>query len=247
MKSTYNVNTVYPAFQGEVNIKGIGVPVIFVRFQGCHLRCYKDTLGTLCDTPEALEGKTGGTMMDIDELMQKINNVSDAMGGVKLICLTGGDPLWRSTDSLTEFFYRTGDAGYKVSVETSGTLSIAPYRNFMHVSWVLDYKTSSAGVMRPFLISEINLLDNKDFIKFVLYDTADYAEFKEVLPTLDTKATIAVGVYWGGKMKTMELYNQLIADKLLGKVVLNVQLHKMAFYTDATHEQISEVHIPEKI
>ena len=35
------LNNIYTTFQGEVNAFGIGMPVIFIRLQGCHLRCYK--------------------------------------------------------------------------------------------------------------------------------------------------------------------------------------------------------------
>lgn len=246
--NSYKVNCVYPAFQGEVNVKGIGAPVIFVRLQGCHLRCYKETMGTLCDTPEALEGTSDCMHLQLPLLMQMIDEVSEKMGGVKFICLTGGDPLWRKASSLDAFFYACLIRGYQVSVETSGTLPMHSYRHHSHVTWVLDYKLKSAGVDRPFLHSEIKYLDCQDFIKFVVYDTEDYAEFKAKLLSLtETKATIAVGTYWGGKMTTMELYNRLIADKLLGKVVLNVQLHKMAFAVDTFWNSLPGIKIPEQL
>lgn len=242
----YNVNTVYPAFQGEVNAQGIGAPVIFLRLQGCHLRCYQSTFGTLCDTPEGLEGK-GGRYLSLSELMAEVNTVSRIMGGVKYVCLTGGDPLWRNPTHLKALFTVMDLNGYQVSVETSGTLSIRPYAEFPNVSWVLDYKTRSAGIKQKFIWDDISCLSEKDFIKFVLYDTADYTEFTEVLPRFLTKARIAVGTYWGGELQTMSLYNRLLNDGLLGKVTLNVQLHKLAFFTDAHWDQIQNVAIPAEI
>src|SRR5687768_7019810 len=101
----YNINTIYPSFMGECNFRGIGAPVIFVRFQGCHLRCYKDTLGTLCDTPEALEGKSGGKLLTLEEVVEKITYVSELMGGVRYLCFTGGDPLFQKPEPLIELIY----------------------------------------------------------------------------------------------------------------------------------------------
>ena len=136
----YYINCVYPAFQGEVNSDGIGAPVIFVRFQGCHLRCYAKTLGTLCDTPEGLEGKSGGINYSLNDLYTIINTQSIMMGGVKLLCITGGDPLWRKKEPMIELFLWLSKKGFTMSIETSGTLSIEPYRYIPNVHFVLDYK-----------------------------------------------------------------------------------------------------------
>lgn len=241
-----NVNAIYPTFQGEVNVKGIGAPVIFVRLQGCHLRCYKDTLGVLCDTPEALEGKEVIHNMSIFDITQKVNTIREETG-ISLICLSGGDPLWRTPDTVLALLTALVNNHFDVSIETSGTLSIKPYARIEGVHFVLDYKTKSAGVKQKFIINEIDLLKSTDFIKFVLYDTADYEEFKEVLPLLKTKAQIGVGVYWGGKLGTMQLFSLLTKDGLLNKVQLNVQLHKMATFCDLHQDLIEQTSIPTKI
>ena len=82
------VNTIYPAFMGEVNLLGIGAPCTFVRLSGCNLRCYKNTMGTLCDTPEALELKCGNPM-SVDEVIMQLDRYAER----PIVCLTGGEPL----------------------------------------------------------------------------------------------------------------------------------------------------------
>lgn len=240
------VNAIYPAFQGEQNFRGIGAPVIFVRLQGCHLRCYKETFGTLCDTPEGLERAEGqGIKMEVQDLVEDIVAVSEQMGRVHLVCLTGGDPLWNKPTELHRLFLALEDARFEVSVETSGTISMQQYRQYKGVHWVLDYKLKSCGVKQKFRFEDLDCLNEKDFIKFVVYDEADYAEMTAAIPTLTTKANLTAGVYWGGKMGTMELFNRLLKDGLLGRVSINAQLHKMAFFTDT--QNVSAIEIPQKI
>ncbi len=243
------INTIYLSYQGEVNIKGIGAPVIFLRTGGCHLRCYKDTLGILCDTPEALE-RNAGVDMSTKEIVDKVNSISDASGGVKLICLSGGDPLWRSPDELHDLFWALGNANYHISVETSGTLSIAKYKIYSWASWVLDYKLKSAGVKQKFLLSDLAYLNNTDIIKFVIYDEEDYNQFVEAYNTIrniNKSVVIAVGCYWGGKISNSSLFNALAKSRLLGDVTFNVQLHKMITVVDLNADLLHSTEIPKEI
>ena len=226
------LNTIYTTFNGEVNIKGIGSLCIFVRLQGCHLRCYLKTLGVLCDTPEGLQ-KSRETD-EISYIFAEVEKVSKATG-LKLITLTGGDPLWNKESEVLELLTLLSDNGYTVSVETSGTLSWKPYRHIKNVHWVLDYKGESTGVkLKKNLLldtSHLELLDENDFIKFVLYDMKDYNEFHFMVNQaykLGVKATIAVGAYWGGKLEPLQIFDLLKGDGLLDKVTMNFQVHKMA-------------------
>lgn len=229
------IQTIYSSYQGEVNKRGIGAPVIFVRTGGCHLRCYKETLGVLCDTPEALE-KSSGAEMTMDEIFDKVDNLSRNEGFIRYICLTGGDPLWRKPSELTDFFIESAKRGYEVSVETSGTLSIEKFYLYPNVSWVLDYKSISAGVKQEFVWENLDYLSQEDFIKFVIYDYKDLDEMAEMVPLLKdkTKAQIAVGLYWGGPVKSHILVAFLKAKGLLGQVVINMQSHKLLTHYDIT-------------
>lgn len=230
------LNNIYTTFNGEVNPQGIGSLCIFVRLQGCHLRCYKKTLGILCDTPEGL--KKPADRDKISYIFAQIEQVSKDTG-LKLITLTGGDPLWNKEEELIELLTLLSDSGYTVNVETSGTISWMPYRHIKNVNWILDYKCKSAGVhQKTNLLHYTKLLESltdQDFIKFVIYDEMDYEEFKgfaTVHYLTVCQARLAVGAYWGGKLDTFELFEKLKADKLLGKVCMNMQTHKMAVSSD---------------
>lgn len=243
------INTIYTAVQGEVNVNGIGSPVIFVRTSFCHLRCFVKTIGVLCDTPEALE-RGSGKEMSTAEIIDKVNEISLNTGGIKLVCLSGGDPLAQNTEELLELFEALGKHDYTVSVETSGTLSIADYREFSHVHWVIDYKTKSAGLKAKFFDRDLPILTENDFIKFVIYDEEDYQQFFvlfEVIRNL-SDATIAVGCYWNGLINNAQLFEKLVTDQLLGKVVMNVQLHKLTtLYDNLDKEIIANILIPKEI
>lgn len=243
----FQVNTIYPAYQGEVNAKGIGEPVIFLRLQGCHLRCYETTFGKLCDTPEGLL-KTGGKEMSEVEILSELLKIRSKMGGTSYICLSGGDPLWRDPKDLFSLLHLLYKNNFEVSIETSGTISVRKFLELPNVTLVLDYKLKSAGIKQKFIIDEINCLHSKDYIKFVVYDNSDYEEFKTVLPQLQpTKAKIGVGVYWGGKIGTAELFYKLLHDQLLGKVSINCQLHKMVTYCDLNKDVLEQTLIPKEI
>lgn len=224
-------NAIYATFQGEVNHKGIGHPSIFLRLQGCHLRCYKKTLGTLCDTPEAL--KKPINKHTVSEIVAEVRELSSNTG-IKLVTLTGGDPLWNNSDDVRNLLEILTDCGFEVSIETSGTLSWLPYMDIKGVFFVLDYKLKSAGVKKAGELfmdkRHLDALRSEDFIKMVVYDTDDLEEAEGLINSLatTTKATLSLGAYWGGKLTTFEIFDYLKTKNLLGKATINMQTHKMA-------------------
>jgi organic radical activating enzyme len=238
------VNAMYPTFQGESNRYGMGAPVIFLRLQGCHIRCYVETLGVLCDTPEALE-RDDSKGITVGEIIKQLNQIRYDTG-IGYVCLSGGDPLWRKREDIRALLLSITAAGFEVSVETSGTLSIAQYKDIPEVYWVLDYKLLSAGIKNTFCYEDLPLLNEFDFIKFVVKDEADYQQLLHVVPDIfpATKAKLAVGPYWGGDIRTLELFSRLQKDHLLEKVTLNVQLHKMATFVDFNDHLINSTEIP---
>ena len=225
------LNSLYTTFQGEANPFGIGHPAIFLRLQGCHLRCYKRTMGILCDTPEGLVKPK-----EHDEVMEIVNKTItlSKKTGVKVVTLTGGDPLWNSEEDLWKLFYELTIAGLSVCVETSGTISWLPYSNkFSSLYWVLDYKLASAGVKNAdalFLDADhLNDLSADDYIKFVVADEFDMVECITAIKRIQdkTSAKICVGAFWGGKLSTFEIFERLKSENLLARTIINAQLHKL--------------------
>ena len=232
------VNSIYSTFQGECNPFGIGQPVIFLRLQGCHLRCYKKTLGVLCDTPEALKKPLAVT--ELNSIFATVLEISKETG-IKIITLTGGDPLWNTQEELQKLFVGLVERGFKVSIETSGTISWLPYSSISKdIFWVLDYKLQSSGVKNSNVLfkdpDHLQNLTEQDYIKFVIYDEADMIETISVVKGLHSKtlAILSVGAYWGGKLSTFEIFERLKTEGLLGNVTINMQTHKMAVSSNFT-------------
>lgn len=218
------VNTIYPAFAGEVNIHGIGVPCVFVRLAGCNLRCYFKTKGILCDTPEALEMKSGKDM-SVSEIVYEVRRF-----GGKIVCLTGGEPLMQD---VKELLTELSNNGYSVVVETNGSKSIAPYRHIRNVSFVVDVKSASSGESERMLEGNYDLLDEKDFLKFVVDTKEDVTEFERwVFAHNYINCNVAVGTFWGSEITYGELIKTLnkVARQVPG--YLNMQTHKMACLYD---------------
>lgn len=239
------VNTIYCTFQGEVNPFGIGFPVIFLRLQGCHLRCYKKTLGVLCDTPEGLEKPVDKT--EINSIFAEIEKVSEKYG-IKVVTLTGGDPLWNKEEELIELFSGLVDRGFSVCVETSGTISWLSYSVISNnIFWILDYKLKSSGVKNSDVLfkdpEHLQDLSEKDYIKFVIYDDADLDEAILVVKELKDKtlANFAFGSFWGGRLTTFDIFNRIKEEGLLSSICINMQTHKMAVSSNYNVEIPKEI------
>lgn len=235
---TLKVNTIYPAFMGEVNMHGIGVPCTFLRLAGCNLRCYFRTKGTLCDTPEALEMK-GGKDMSVPEIIYQVKHL-----GRKVVCLTGGEPLMQD---VKELLTELSNNGHYVVVETNGSKSIAPYRHIRNVSFVVDVKSASSGESERMLEENYKLLDKNDFLKFVVDTEEDVMEFKRWVCSHDyIGCHIAIGTFWGSEVS----YTKLMASvtKIAWKIPvhLNMQTHKMACLYDHYKDknEFGEIFIP---
>lgn len=238
---TLRVNTIYPAFMGEVNAHGIGAPCTFLRLAGCNLRCYFRTKGTLCDTPEALEPKSGKEM-SVSEIANKVGRY-----GNKVVCLTGGEPLMQDVKGLlTELSNR----GHFVVVETNGSRSIAPYRHIRNVSFVIDVKSESSGENERMLEENYSLLCKDDFLKFVVDTEKDIVDFKKwVLSHDHLGCNIAVGTFWGSEISYAKLMEDVISVGWRLPVYLNMQTHKMACLYDHYKEdaEFKKIFIPREI
>lgn len=223
------LNTLYTSANGEANPFGIGSITLFVRLQGCNIRCFKKTLGVLCDTPEALE-REGGCGINGWEDIAKYTIEKAKAEGVRLACLSGGEPLWNKPEDIKSLLKALTDAGLEVTIETSGTLDWLPYQR-KGVYFIVDYKLRSAGIDKRSLISKNReQMGSKDYIKFVVYGEEDYKEMIELLPDLynNTSARITAGPYWGGGFSPLSLFDRLSKDKMLRYLSggINSQCHK---------------------
>ncbi len=154
MENRLRITEIFLSLQGEA--RDAGWPTVFVRLTGCPLRC------GYCDTAYAFHG---GEWHDIDAILAQV-----ASHGVRHVCVTGGEPL--AQKRCIGLLQGLCDAGYIVSLETSGAVDISAVDP--RVSRVLDIKTPGSGEVARNLWSNIELLTTHDQVKFVICDRADF-------------------------------------------------------------------------
>ena len=148
------ITEIFLSLQGEA--RDAGWPTVFVRLTGCPLRCQ------YCDTAYAFHG---GDWWETDAILAEV-----ARHGVRHVCVTGGEPL--AQKRCLGLLRRLCDAGYDVSLETSGAVDIAGVDP--RVCRVLDIKTPGSGEVARNLWQNLPLLTGRDLVKFVICDRADF-------------------------------------------------------------------------
>lgn len=196
---------VFVSIQGEAMFTGW--PTVFVRLTGCPLRCQ------YCDTAYAF---SGGQWRRIEDLVTEVRAY-----GVRHVCVTGGEPLaqTRCLDLLASLC----DAGFDVSLETSGAIDIGPVDP--RVARVVDIKTPGSNEVDRNRWENWALLTERDALKFVLCDRADY---DWAAAELGRRPRPPCPVFFSpshDELPAAELADWIVADRL--PVRLQVQLHKL--------------------
>ena len=155
------ISEIFLSLQGESST--VGLPTVFVRLTGCPLRC------GYCDTTYAFKG---GEWRDIDGILREV-----ASYAARHVTVTGGEPL--AQEACTTLLTSLCDAGYVVSLETSGAIDIAGVDP--RVIKVMDLKTPGSGEVERNRYDNIPHLAAGDQVKFVIADQADYDWSREQL------------------------------------------------------------------
>lgn len=197
---------IFHSLQGEA--RSVGWPTVFVRLTGCPLRC------GYCDTAYAFHG---GAWWEIDAILDEV-----ARHGAKHVCVTGGEPL--AQKRCIDLLKRLCDAGYDVSLETSGALDIGAVDP--RVSRVMDLKTPGSGEQARNCLSNIALLTARDQVKFVLCDRVDYDWALAMLREHDLpeRCDVLFSPSYG-QLPSRELAEWMLADRVPARFQL--QLHKV--------------------
>lgn len=204
--TTLRVTEIFHSLQGETSRTGL--PTVFVRLTGCPLRC------GYCDTAYAFHG---GVSLTLDEILSRV-----AALGAHYVTLTGGEPL--AQKQAPELLRRLADAGYSVSLETSGALDVSAVDP--RISKILDLKTPGSGECERNLWSNLAHLTPHDEIKFVLCDEADYRWACEQIRDhgLASLCPLLLSPVHG-KLEPRQLAEWILRDRL--PVRLQLQLHKL--------------------
>ena len=202
------VNEVFYSIQGESSF--CGRPCVFVRLTGCNLRC------SYCDTQYAYDE---GNTLKIDEILAEVESHE-----CRLVEITGGEPLLqKETPALIK---RLLDEGYEVLLETNGSQDIG--RVDGRCVRIVDIKCPSSGEEDKNDLRNLNMLTDKDEVKFVIGDRGDYEYAKRVLNTMPAVSTRKTAVHFStvfGKTDPKTLAKWILEDHL--NVRLHLQLHKL--------------------
>jgi 7-carboxy-7-deazaguanine synthase len=201
------ITEIFYSLQGEA--RTVGCPTVFVRLTGCPLRC------VYCDTAYAF---SGGEQRSLDSILEVV-----AAHAPRYVTVTGGEPL--AQPNCLPLLARLCDAGYEVSLETSGAMPVGDVDP--RVVKVLDLKTPASGELQRNDYGNIAHLTPRDQVKFVVCDRGDYdwARFKIDEYGLPERVSDVLLSPSHGQLPPRELAEWILADRL--PVRLQLQLHKL--------------------
>ena len=148
------INEIFFSIQGESSYAGF--PTVFIRTTGCNLRC------GYCDTTYAYYE---GQAMSQAEIIAEVKKHP-----TKFVCVTGGEPLVQK--EVLPLMQELCDLGYKVSLETSGSIDCAAVD--ARVKKIIDVKTPASGEVKSFALANLQFRDVNTEFKFVICSEEDF-------------------------------------------------------------------------
>ena len=227
------ITEIFRSIQGEGTRAGL--PCIFVRLTGCNLRC------TWCDTAYAFHG---GTKMSVEEVLTRVEalSITPAHGqpgdsGISqkllLVELTGGEPLLQP--EVIPLSRKLLDSGYRVMIETSGERPVSALPR--DVIKIVDIKCPDSGEPDTFQMENLEALDGKDEIKFVISTRRDYEFARDFMVQHDLPRRVLQVIFspvhadpegaWPG-LNARDLVEWILTDGL--PVRLGLQIHKFIWH-----------------
>ena len=200
------ISELFYSVQGE----GVyaGLPMAFVRFQGCPFRC------RWCDSEYTWDFHTGNEM-SLEEVLATLSGWP-----ARHVCITGGEPLAHLRD-FKALALALKERSYWIEVETAGGHRLpqdAPID-----CWVMDIKCPGSEMERFNKYGELAGLRPQDQLKFVTADRRDFDFCLEVLKRYQPRCHVLFSPVWG------ELEPATLAEWVKAEAPqahLSLQLHK---------------------
>lgn len=213
------ITEIFKSIQGEGTRAGL--PCIFVRLTGCNLRC------VWCDTEYAFHG---GTKYTVDEVLAQVRSLAgEGDGRVPLVEITGGEPLLQK--ETPELAGKLLADGYTVMIETSGERFVGVLPR--EVVKIVDVKCPDSGEGGTFDAANLDAVDSKDEIKFVIAGRRDYDFARDFTAQHQLASRVHQVIFspafpdpagrWQG-LESRQLAGWILADGL--PVRFGLQLHK---------------------
>lgn len=206
MTAHIRITEIFHSLQGEA--RTVGRPTVFVRLTGCPLRCI------YCDTAYAF---SGGIVYRQEDVLREVASYAP-----KYVTVTGGEPL--AQPSCLPLLTALCDAGYEVSLETSGALDVAGVDP--RVIKVMDLKTPGSGEEARNFYANIPQLLPHDQVKFVICNEGDYDWSRAKLAEYQLADKVE-DVLFSPSHETLapeQLAEWILRDRL--PVRFQIQLHK---------------------
>ncbi len=216
---TFRVVEIFESVNGEGPRSG--QLALFIRMQGCNLRC------AYCDTSWANQTDAAYREMTSGEILDAVR-----ASGIRNVTLTGGEPLLqpgigRLIEGLTE------EPGIRLEIETNGSMPLACFSERPDaLSINMDYKLPGSGMedrMRP---ENFAALLPRDTVKFVVADRADMDRARELIARYDL--TKRCRVFFSpayGALDPQEIVAYM-KEYRMNDVTLQLQIHKVIWDAD---------------
>lgn len=205
------VNEIFYSIQGESTYTGR--PCVFVRLTECNLRC------RWCDTEYAFYE---GNALSVEQVLERVRAYK-----CPLVEITGGEPLLQ--DDVYPLIDQLLTEGYEVLIETGGSLDVS--RLDPRVVKILDLKAPGSGMDHFNNLDNLQHLDRKDQVKFVVTDRRDYEWAKGMMAehALPERTQVLFSPVFG-ELHPREMAEWILADRLPAR--LQIQLHKYLWDPD---------------
>lgn len=211
-----HINEIFYSLQGEGT--RAGMPCVFVRFAGCNLHC------VWCDTEYSRRADSAKFAMTRDELLAKILGYN-----CEFIEFTGGEPMLEP--ALPEISKTLCEMGYTVAIETNGSIMLNELDD--RVVKIVDVKCPGSGCGESFRLENIDFLNCRDEVKFVLASANDLAFARDFVlhHNLSGKCGAVLFSIVPGSLSLKDVAEFILQNRL--DVRLQVQLHKIIWGADA--------------
>ena len=212
--SVFKVVEIFESINGEG--ARAGQLAVFVRFAFCNLNC------SYCDTKWANEENAPYTLMTTEEIYSKIKET-----GIKNVTLTGGEPLLR--EGIKELLEKiASDKSLSCEIETNGSIDLKQFYDIPNRPYfTMDYKLKPSGMEDKMLLSNFDVLDKNDVVKFVSSNREDLQKALYIIKKYDLteKCRVYISPVFGS-INPEEIVDFMKENKL-NNVNLQLQMHKI--------------------
>ena len=188
---------------------------VFVRFQGCNLRC------SYCDTSWAYAADCPYEELTPDEIVEYVLST-----GVYDVTLTGGEPLLAK--GIAELIEKLlAQPKIRVEIETNGAVDLRPFCTPARPVFTMDYKLPSSGWEGAMKVENFSVLEEQDTVKFVCGSREDLQRAWEVIQ--EYGLTERCHVYLSpvfGSIEPVDMVAFMETHKM-NDVRLQIQIHKV--------------------